>query len=383
MVILGVFVPYYTKNRVLFTYMRAKHTERNMAVDGLKGIAILIVLIHHFALAYYPSMINASSKLLHSKAQIEIFIFKTPLSIFVAGSFAVALFYLITGYVLTKQIIAKYEDKTYVPRAIYFRIFRLMPLIAVILLIGYVAMISKLTFNVPASVPATSNWFASFFPLGKITLPTIITEIFTKIPFVVSAGYYNVLWIIPYILFGSWLVYAFGYFFHESPLRFPMYAILLIAFYNTPYIAFLVGMALAENEEKIVLPQVVYYIFFVLSLIFGSSTFSALGVQGLGLYANLIKVLSAACFFLAFTRIGWLKWIAQSKPFVYFGINSYQYYLTHMLALIMLPTYVFLQMYPKYSYFYSVLTTFILYWPMTVLYSEILKAIEKLIYRKG
>jgi hypothetical protein len=240
----------------------------------------------------------------------------------------------------------------------------------------------RLTFNIPVSYYANSTWFASFFPLGKVSLQTILTEIFTKIPFFVSAKYYNVLWIIPYILFGSWLVYGASYFFHESKYKYYMYLILLLAFYKTPYIAFLMGIALAENEDNIKLPQFVYYIGLIFALIFGSSTFSALKIQGLGEYANLIKVSSAALFFLSFTRINWLKNIASCPLFTYFGTNSYYYYLTHMLALIMLPSYVFLQLIPYSRYFQAVGITFALYWLMTVMYSEVLKRIEGVMMRK-
>lgn len=362
--------------------MSMKPHERNQAVDGLKGIAILIVILHHFVLAFYPSIITNTTRLLHTKASIELFIYKTPISIFFAGSFAVALFYLITGYVLSKQTIAHITDKSYVERAAYFRIFRLMPLIAIVLMFGFIVMNMGLTFNIPVSYYADSTWFASFFPLGKVSLQTIVRELFTTIPFFTSAKYYNVLWIIPYILFGSWLVYGVSYFFHESKYKFSMFIILLLAFYKTPYIAFIMGWMLAENEDRIRAPQLVYYIFLLLALIFGSSTFSALKVQGLGQYANLIKVTSAALFFLSFTRINWLKNMAQLPIFTYFGTNSYYYYLTHMLSLIMLPSYVFLELIPYVRYHQAVLTTLALYLVMTVVYSEALKRVEGRVFLK-
>lgn len=359
-----------------------KPQERNRAVDGVKGIAIIIVLLHHFVLAFYPSIINNSARLVHTKAQVEMFIYKTPLSIFFAGSFAVSLFFLITGYILTKKIVAKIEDKTYVPKAIYSRIFRLMPLIAIVLFSGYIIMNLRLTFNIPTSLYTNSAWFTSFFPLGKVSLQTIVTEIITKIPFVVSARYYNVLWVIPAILFGSWITYASAYIFHDSKIKYFMYIIFLLAFYNTQFISFLIGMALAENEEKIHLPQFIYYIGLILALIFGSSTFSALRIQGLGQFAYFIKVLSAALFFLSFMRIDWLNWIAQTKILVYFGRNSYYYYLTHMLALIMLPSFVFLKMIPTARYFQAVFAAFGIFWIATMIYSEILKKIETLFLRQ-
>ncbi len=355
--------------------------KRNLAIDGLKGLAILIVVIHHFALAFYPSIISGLSQHLHTKDMIEIMIFKTPLSIFFAGYFAVSLFFLITGYILTKKSIANIENKTYISSAIFNRIFRLMPLIAIVLFVGLALSNLHLTLNTAVNLYTRSGWLASFYPPGKVTVWGVIVDIFTHIPFVVSAGYYNVLWIIPNILFGSWFVYAASYILHESKIRFGMYLILLLALYNTPYVSFLFGMIIAENEEKIQLHKVVLYLGLFFSLMFGSSTVKALDFKILAPYAIFFKALSAALFFLAFTKIGWLNGIAQFKIFTYLGRNSYYYYLTHMLALITLASFVFLQLIPFSRYYEAVLAAFIVYWIGTVVYSIILKKSEVLITR--
>lgn len=355
--------------------------KRNDAIDGLKGLAIIIVIIHHFALSFYPSIIAGYPQLTHTKAGIEMLIFKTPFSILFAGYFAVSLFFLITGYILSKKTIANIENKAYVSQAIFNRIFRLMPLIAIVLFVGLVLSNLHLTFNIPVNLYTRSGWLASFYPPGKITVWGVIVDIFTHIPFVVSAGYYNVLWIIPNILFGSWFVYAASYILHESKIKYGMYLILILALYNTPYLSFLFGMIIAENEERIKVNTFFLYLGLFISLMFGSSTVKALDFKILAPCAIFFKALSAALFFLAFIKIGWLNRMAQFKMFVYFGRNSYYYYLTHMLSLITIASFVFLQLIPFSRYYEAVLAALIVYWIGTVIYSIILKKCEALLPR--
>ncbi len=358
--------------------------RRNAAVDGLKGIAIIIVILHHFVLAYYPAIIAGYPSLINTKQGIELIIFKSPLSLLFAGYFAVSLFFLITGYVLTKKVISIHEEERQkIAKSIYTRIFRLMPLIAVVLFVGYIFMNLHLTYNVKASLYTKSSWFASFFPLGKVSFQTLISEILTKIPFVTSARYYNVLWIIPSILFGSWLVYTFSYFFHKSVYKWGMYFILLLAFYNGHYISFVLGMIIAENEEQLTPHLFIVYCGLILSILFGSSTIKALDIKQLAPFSNIVKSLSAAFFFIACKNIDWLKRIAEHKILVYLGENSYYYFLTHMLALISLPTYLFLLIIPGGRYFYGVLLTLCVYLLCTIIYSEVLKKFEGLLMRKG
>ena len=355
--------------------------KRDPAIDGLKGLAIVIVLIHHFALAFYPAVISGLSQHLHTKDGIELIIFKTPLSIFFAGYFAVSLFFLITGYVLSKKTIANIENKTYVSNAIFNRIFRLMPLIAIVLFVGFAFANLNLTFNIPVNIYTKSGWLSSFFPIHKVTLQQIIIDIFTHIPFVVSARYYNVLWIIPNILFGSWFVYAASYMLHESKIKYGMYLILILALYNTPYLSFLFGMMIAENEDKIKLNSFFLYLGLFVSLMFGSSTMKAFDFKILAPYAIFFKALSAALFFLAFVQIGWLNKIVHLNIFTHLGRNSYYYYLTHMLALITLSSFIFLKMIPVNRYHQTVLAAFIVYWIGTIIYSFALKKIEVLLMR--
>lgn len=68
-------------------------------VTGLKGIAALIVMLSHYAIAFFPAVWNAEYESAHILVA-EKFIHRTPLYFFFNGSQMVSLFWCISGFLL-------------------------------------------------------------------------------------------------------------------------------------------------------------------------------------------------------------------------------------------------------------------------------------------
>lgn len=68
--------------------------SRDESLDGLRGLAALVVVFFHFACAYAPSLLPEQSA--HPRAITDV-----PGSIFFNGSFAVAVFFVLSGYVVS------------------------------------------------------------------------------------------------------------------------------------------------------------------------------------------------------------------------------------------------------------------------------------------
>jgi peptidoglycan/LPS O-acetylase OafA/YrhL len=353
-----------------------RKTKRNTIVDGIKGIAVLIVIVHHFALTFYPGVMNGVSALSHTKGGVELIIYRTPLGILVSGSFAVSLFFLITGYILTKKVKEHSTDQGYIGRVIYNRIFRLIPLIIPVLIFGYICMTFHLTFNTQVGKYTNSNWFTSFFPPGKVSLGMILGDLITRIPFGPGAPYYNVLWMIPIELFGSWFTYAFVSIFQRSKVKIYMYGILFVALMQTNYIPFLLGILVADYEENIKINNVFIFICFSVSLLVGSTTISALHIEELAPYGSLFKGVAAMLFFVSITKSRLLQIGVNQKLFVYFGQFSFHYYLTHILSLMTIASYVFMVSIPTTRFYQATALSLIAYFLGTVLFAETLKKIE-------
>ncbi|WP_443147193.1 acyltransferase family protein [Paenibacillus sp. KACC 21273] len=70
-------------------------------LDGLRGLAALIVVISHFVVAFYPSLYNGSIDSVHTQKSLELWISKSPFNLFYNGNFAVCVFFVLSGYVLS------------------------------------------------------------------------------------------------------------------------------------------------------------------------------------------------------------------------------------------------------------------------------------------
>lgn len=73
---------------------------RDAHLDGMRGIAAFIVLITHTLAAFWPTTVYGPLR----EGSVADFLFlRTPLAILTNGHFAVGLFFILSGYVLTKK----------------------------------------------------------------------------------------------------------------------------------------------------------------------------------------------------------------------------------------------------------------------------------------
>jgi peptidoglycan/LPS O-acetylase OafA/YrhL len=67
--------------------------DRLTHLDGLRGVAAVAVVAHHFCLAFAPAMQPFQAKVPH-------WLFDTPLALLYNGSFAVGIFFVVSGFVV-------------------------------------------------------------------------------------------------------------------------------------------------------------------------------------------------------------------------------------------------------------------------------------------
>lgn len=90
--------------------IRKTQNNRIVWLDGIKGISCLFIFFHHFCLLYFPASIYGSEK--PSLAYgIDVFLSDSPLGLIINGNFFVHLFILISGYVITHQVISMKSEK--------------------------------------------------------------------------------------------------------------------------------------------------------------------------------------------------------------------------------------------------------------------------------
>lgn len=73
-------------------------TNRNSALDGLRGIGALIVVFWHISVVFFPAAAWGTPA-----GGMGQWVHESPLWIFLSGTFAVSLFFVLSGYVLTES----------------------------------------------------------------------------------------------------------------------------------------------------------------------------------------------------------------------------------------------------------------------------------------
>lgn len=175
---------------------------RENYIDGIKALACFSVFIYHFNLAFefiFPSIYNTIMKY-------------TPLAISADGNYMVYLFCIISGYLVSytkieniKQLLMKCVSR-------YFRL--VIPILAAMLLVWVMEV--GIGFSINEAKQLTPNYEIGNYYQNPITLPFIIYEAFIKVWYT-SSAIITPLWMIRYILYGSFLIYTYNYLAYKFP----------------------------------------------------------------------------------------------------------------------------------------------------------------------
>lgn len=111
--------------------IRAKHDNRLAALDGLRGVAALVVFLHHALMVFYPVLMgNNRRPSEHEHRSLLAWFQHLPLGWLFNGPFAVSFFFVLSGFVLTLQVSQSATAANF-PRLLLRRFLRLFPLVFV------------------------------------------------------------------------------------------------------------------------------------------------------------------------------------------------------------------------------------------------------------
>lgn len=71
-------------------------------IEGIRGLAAIIVVLHHYTLAFYPALnFGDSNQTNFGNGSLELLFANTPLNLIYNGGFAVSVFFILSGFVLS------------------------------------------------------------------------------------------------------------------------------------------------------------------------------------------------------------------------------------------------------------------------------------------
>lgn len=364
------------KRRDFFPHMNEQisSAQKIRYLDGLRGIAALVVVVHHFILAFYPALFFGSSAQNHLQGGVEDWMSRSVFNVLYNGNFAVCLFFVLSGFVLSYKFFLEKKQEV-IRESVVKRYFRLMIPVTFSVLIVFFLMRFSLFFHLSAAESTGSFWFERFWLFEENFFDALIAGMFGS--FFSDTFLYNmVLWTISFEFLGSLLVFSFLAFFGTMKNRYIAYIALLTFFFQTYYLAFILGILLSDiatshaittKLRKIFEKRLIFWSLLSLGLFLGSfpSGRSTENTLYEFMHNSIFEDTQRFChiigaFFLILALLFYKKaHNVLSHRFVsFFGDISFSLYLLHFIILGSLTSFIFLQMHPYFSYHISALFAF-------------------------
>ncbi len=353
-------------------------------LEGLRGIAALLVVFNHYSLAFYPAVYSKAFSEMHTGSKWESVFYNTPLSIIFAGNFAVYLFFLLSGFVTTFAYFTKGEDKEVLARLSLSRYFRLLFPILICNLVIFFILQFHLSSNTEASTITKSLWWLKGFWQFSPNIVDAIYQALFGILFVnINQTYNTILWPIAYLFYGTFLVSGLLLLTSFIRKRYFIYLLGTIMLITTYFYPFIIGMALADlyfhNRLTFFNKKFFIFFFFLLGIYLGSypiinspllikeSVFRFLPqiytIDNFSFY----HVLGGVLLIVSILYFKSMQSLLSSKIFIFLGKVSYSLYVSHFLLLGSLGTYLFLRFYQHYGYNTAFLRMIVIILPVTLL----------------
>lgn len=355
-------------------------TQRFAELEGLRGIAAIMVAFYHYLIAFFAFAFFGAGTVLASvpNKHIETIIHGNPLMVFVSGTFAVAIFFVLSGFVLSIGYFQTGKD-TIIKKLAAKRYLRLMLPALASVFFAFFLMSFGLSNAGQASLVTHSGWLASqwaFVPSVFDALRNATWGIFVT----GGSGYNNVLWTMMTEFSGSFMVFGSLLLFGRSRYRWVLYASLVVIAFsiNIWLMGFVLGMLLADLYASGVITQKVRQLrwmlpFVAVALFLGGYPYT--NAEGtiyqfmtLGSYNMLpIYTLAGATIIVAVTisTVQIAKLLAHRYISI-LGKYTFSLYLVHIPILFSLTTYLFIHLHHYLGYVSSVAASMALSVPFVV-----------------
>ncbi|MGL5643149.1 MAG: acyltransferase family protein [Paraclostridium sp.] len=331
-------------------------------LDGLRGISALIVVISHYIQVFYPSVYNGNLDSLHTKNNIELFFYKTPLNLFLNANFSVCIFFVLSGYVLSIKFF-KYNNRRIIASAILKRYLRLVIPVFSVLTLSYL-MYKFNVFHLGDVSLITKTDIMNRYLINYSYIDIIKQSLFQVFLFDIET-YNAVLWTMKYEFIGSFIVFFILTSFSYCKYKKTIFISLIIVFFNSYYLGFILGSVIAyitTNKDFEFKNSTLIFLLF-LSLFWGSYPY----YQGYSLIYYQFKGINNFVFFhtlggtlLVFVIINFKKIqdILSSKIIIFLGKISFSLYLVHFIFINSIASYIFLKSIQTFNYHISFLISF-------------------------
>jgi peptidoglycan/LPS O-acetylase OafA/YrhL len=329
-------------------------------LDGLRGLAAAIVVVDHFAIAFFQGATDATIRVHHGA--LEGIILNTPLHLIVSGNFSVCIFFVLSGFVLSAKFF-RTGDRRVVVASAFRRYMRLeLPVLASVLL-AYAVISWHLLHNQAAGALIGTPWLGELWSFQ----PSLTGALYHAVVGVFADGkspYNSVLWTMQMELVGSFLVFGVLLAVGRWRYRWAVYVALGGLLVNSYLLAFVAGMAICDwyfGHEHGPRLRARWWVPLVAgSLLLGSSPVGSLAGtmfgglpdwlgHGMGLPPRM-HLAGAIGLVFALVATPLLQRPLEGRMMRYLGRTSFGLYLTHLLVIGTFSSWLFATLAPTIGY---------------------------------
>lgn len=333
-------------------------------LEGIRGIAAFLVFGHHFLLAFFPAYYSYDIHAAHLPGAFEITYGQSLFSFLTNGNFYVRIFFVLSGYVLSRKYFRQAAVKDLVSAA-QRRFIRLYVPVAATLVLSYVLIVSGAYKNVAASGVAHSEWWFGNMWVMDAPLGNLLQCLSYRTMFYGDNTFDTCLRTMSIEFYGSLLVFAFLALTHDTRSRKVLLLAVFLYFCLTGGIlmcTFLFGISLNYVEVYIGRRRagafnIVSVLLLIVACILGAyppdvvagTFYSQLPAVVLGWF-EWFHVVGAFLLVLAFVISPFLQRLVSSGVFRFLGYISFSLYLLHPLIIGTICCYVLLAVHDAIGY---------------------------------
>jgi peptidoglycan/LPS O-acetylase OafA/YrhL len=319
-------------------------TKKNVALEAVRGVAALVVVVYHICLGFFPYYAGVFPEYARQSWQGE------PFFVFVNGNAAVALFFVLSGYVLSRRFFELGDHRILLKGAVK-RWPRLMGPVLLVVLASYALFKFNLYQFEQAGAASGSPWLINFAHVDAYdNKPPIQLEYALRegafLTFFRGDSYFDsAIWTMRPELIGSFITFGLAPILFEARKSSFLLTIGLIAFAtvlirnaNSNLLGFPIGVGLAALIPRgLAIPRGFGYAALLTALYLLGYSGAPTGIYALlpflTTHTNGTNVIGAALLIAVIETLPSIREIFSGRISQFLGALSFPIYLVHILII--------------------------------------------------
>lgn len=376
--------------------------QRIQWIDGIKGIACVMIFVHHFMLAFYPSTYFGNETVSHSFW--DIYLSQSPYGVIINGNFYVCIFCILSGLLISLQVWNRQGDLQKISESMLKRYFRLAFPVAGVSFVVYVMLKLSVFSNLEVAKITGSTWLSSFYH-EKYTIKDVFVHSFVKTWTESDGSFSTAFWMLTYIFYGSFLAYILAIIGYEKNKKIILLFMGVVAWYlwgNSLLACFGIGTIIGYYSKNCNRKRnsICGIIFIIIGVFFGGYPSHIIPINVYKLFYNMpgqmdpshfYHVIGAAMVIVGIYECKEIAGFLENKLFLFLGKISFSLYLIHIPILFSVGTDAFLIFNRCFeNYHVNVLLTFMLTFVILIILSLVFhviveskceKIVKKIVYK--